>query len=142
MRSDLTEVLAREASVLASATTRAGLACWRDHVVRELMASDSPYVGITRCIGDIEDRAEFNRLWCHLIIAALDQMLDNRDGTCAEYDHRLLTPIDSAKTATLILAALHGGGRLSQLSRDPAELNVALDLALAPLQLPPARAPQ
>lgn len=142
MRSELTEVLARETAVLASATTKAGLACWRDHVVRELMASNSPYVAATRCTGDIEDRAEFNRQWRQLIAAALDQLLDNRDGACAEHDHRWLTLFDSAKTATLILAALHGGGRLSQLSCNPEELNVALDLALAPLQLPPGRASQ
>jgi hypothetical protein len=48
--------------------------------------------------------------------------------------------VDAQDAAILILAALHGGGTLSQVTQDPQPLNAALDLALAPFELPAERA--
>jgi hypothetical protein len=44
--------------------------------------------------------------------------------------------VDAHETAVLILAALHGGGTLSQVAQDPRPLNAALDLALGRLAAP------
>ncbi|GAA0410336.1 hypothetical protein GCM10009530_73520 [Microbispora corallina] len=134
MRTHFAEVLARESACLAGVTDGAKLAGWRRRVVEELMTPLSPYVLAMRQAGDVPDRADFLDRWRDLIAETVDRLLQS--GTTgdthfsSDQSHR--ADVDAQKTAVLILAALHGGSTLSQISQDPWPLNAALDLALAP----------
>jgi hypothetical protein len=134
MKTYFAEVLARESVYLARVGDRATLANWRHNVVEELMTPRSPYVLALRRTGDPHDRADFLDRWRELIVKTLDRLLRSsaaRD-KCRSSTQARKDDVDAQKTAMLILAALHGGGTLSQLTWDPRHLNAALDLALVP----------
>ncbi|WP_036324962.1 hypothetical protein, partial [Microbispora sp. ATCC PTA-5024] len=133
MRTHFAEVLARESKCLAEVTDEAKLAGWRRRVVEELMTPLSPYVLAMRQTGDVPDRADFLDRWCELIAETIDRLLQSgtAGGTHPSSKSRR-ADVDAQKTAVLIIAALHGGSTLSQISKDPWPLNAALDLALAP----------
>lgn len=132
MRTYFAEVLARERACLAGVTDRAMLASWRRGVVEELMTPQSPYVMALRQTRDVRDRADFLDQWRELLAEAVDRLLQSgvtKDTPCAS-PQGPRADVDAQKTAVLILAALHGGSTLSQLTQDPRPLNAALDLAL------------
>lgn len=139
MRTHFAEVLAREEASLAKVTHVAGLAHWRRRVVQELMDPRSPYVLALRQTGEVRDRADFLGRWRSLIAAMVDRLLHSRaeeHTACAAGQPPAQShQADRAaqETAVLILAALHGGSTLSQVTQDPWPLNAALDLALARL---------
>lgn len=125
MRTYFAEVLARESACLSGVTDGAMLAGWRRCIVGELMTPQSPYALALRQTGDVCDRADFLDRWRELIAETVERLQRSR-ALCPTAD------VDAQKTAVLILAALHGGSTLSQLTQDPRPLNAALDLALAP----------
>ena len=137
MRTHFAEVLARESACLKGVTDVAKLAGWRRRVVRELMTPQSPYVLALRQTGDASARADFLRRWRQLIAEAVDRLLQSdttRDTSSSSQrcaSQSCGADVDSQQTAVSILAALHGGGTLSQVAQDPWPLNAALDLALA-----------
>lgn len=134
MSTHFAEVLARESACLAGVTDGAKLADWRRRVVEELMTPRSPYVSALRQTGDVPGRADFLDRWRELLAETVDRLL--RSGTTGDTrsssGQTRRTDVDAQKTALLILAALHGGSTLSQITKDPWPLNAALDLALAP----------
>jgi hypothetical protein len=139
MRTHFAEVLALESVRLAGVTDAVQLAGWRRRVVEELMTPRSPYVLALRETGDLSDRAEFISRWRGLIAATLERLSRSRStspsSACSAGRSRA-TDLDTHRSAVLILAALHGGSALSQVTRDPSPLNAALDLALAPFTPP------
>jgi hypothetical protein len=138
MRTHFAEVLARESACLAGVTDGAKLAGWRRRVVRELMTPQSPYVLALRETGDVPDRADFLGRWRGLIAQTVDRLLHSStpgDTNCSSAQP-WRDAVDAQQIAVLILAALHGGGTLSQVAQDPRPLNAALDIALAPLAPP------
>jgi hypothetical protein len=133
LRTDFAEVLARETASLGAVTNSAGLHRWRQQVVDELLAPQSAYVVALRQTGDPAERARFVERWRQLIAQAIDRVLGDRaDG---DTDHLTGRPVtgesDAQRIAVLVLAALHGGGTWSRVTRDPRPLNAALDLAFA-----------
>jgi len=153
MNAHFAVVLDRERARLSAVTDVAGLVRWRQRVVEELLTPRSPYSLALRHRDDGEARAEFVSEWQELIAAAIARVqrkieAEARDraagGSARRHaDDRPNAPcppptpgIDPERTAVLILAALHGGGALSRLKRDPCALDAALDLALAPLISP------
>jgi len=139
MRTHFAEVLARESACLAGVTDGAKLAGWRRRVVRELMTPQSPYVLALRQTGDLSDRADFLGRWRGLIAETVDRLLQSStpgDTNCSSAQP-CRGDVDAQQTAVLILAALHGGGTLSQVAQDPRPLNAALDIALAPFAAQP-----
>jgi len=139
MRTHFAEVLAHESAVLAGVTDAAKLAGWRRRVVQELMTPQSPYVLALRQAVDASDRADFLGRWRELIAETVDRLLQS--STRGDTNGSSVQPhrgdVDAEQAAVLILAALHGGGTLSQIAQDPRPLNAALDLALAPFAPPP-----
>jgi TetR/AcrR family transcriptional repressor of nem operon len=138
MRTHFAEVLARESASLAGVTDVAKLAGWRRRVVRELMTPQSPYALALRQTGDVSDRADFLGRWRGLIEETVDRLLQSStpgDTNCSPAQP-WRADVDAQETAVLILAALHGGGALSQVAQDPWPLNASLDLALAPFNPP------
>jgi hypothetical protein len=134
MRAPFAEVLARESACLAGVTDETKLLNWRRRVVRELMTPQSPYVLALRQRGDASDRADFLCRWRGLIAETVDRLL--RASTSGHRNCSAARPwrgdVNAQQTAMLILAALHGGGVLSQVAQDPRPLDAALDIALAP----------
>jgi hypothetical protein len=134
MRTPYAEVLASENASLSGITDRAMLAGWRHRIVEELMTPRSPYVLALQQTDDACERADFLDQWRELIAKTVARLL--RCGSTVDAPwHPARAPsadVDAQRTAVLILAALHGGSTLSQLSRDRRPLNAALDLALAP----------
>ncbi|MEW9531819.1 hypothetical protein [Microbispora sp. NPDC049125] len=134
MRTHFAEVLARESACLAGVTDGAKLAGWRRRVVEEIMTPLSPYASALRQTGDIPERADFLDRWRELIAETVDRLLQSgaTGDTHSFSGQTRRADVDAQKTAVLILAALHGGSTLSQITEDPWPLNAALDLALAP----------
>lgn len=137
MNAHFAEVLARESETLAGVTHAEELNDWRDRIVVELMDPASPYALAMRHTSDLKARAVFLDGWRRLIARTVDKVLKADLSNPASHapPHRH-ADTDSQRTAVLILAALHGGTTLSQVSQDPWPLNAALDLALAPLTTP------
>lgn len=135
MRTDFAEVLARESACLGVVTNGAMLASWKRRVVEELMTPRSPYALALHQVGDAHDRADFLDQWRELIANTVHRLLKTgatqRDPEGTAVASR--ANMDAQKMAVLILAALHGGNRLSQVARDPRPLHDALDLALVTL---------
>lgn len=136
MRAHFAEVLARESAHLAGVTDCVKLAGWRRQVVRELMIPCSPYARAMQQTRDVQERADFVGRWRGLLADTVERLMHDGNGSKGDGrdDH-----VDPEKVAVLILAALHGGGALSQVARDPRPLDAALDLALAPLVAPKGR---
>src|SRR3954464_6144357 len=129
------EVLAIEGAALAQVRDRAGMTCWRRRVVRELLRPETPYAFALRGAIDGHAGREFLVAWRELLAAAVDRVLRSGDspeaGSVAAQGQA--GGADAERLAVLILAALHGGGTLSRVAEDPAPLDAALDIALAPL---------
>jgi hypothetical protein len=142
MRRHFAEVLAREGAHLAQVTDGAELASWRRRVVHELMDPQSPYALALRQTGDVPSRLAFLGCWRGLIAGMVERLLltpDAGEVTCPSprtSAEARDADVDAHETAVLILAALHGGGTLSQVAQDPRPLNAALDLALGRLAAP------
>ena len=134
MRIHFAEVLARESACLAGVTTGGMLVCWRRRVVEELMTPRSPYVLALQQSGDLADRADFLDRWRELIAETVDRLVQSAATKDTHWPSARAptADVDAHRTAVLILAALHGGSTLSQITQDPRPLNAALDLALAP----------
>lgn len=134
MRQCFAEVLSREGVRLQAVTDIAMLTKWREDLVEELMDPRSPYALALRDRSGVQDRVDFLDRWCELIAEALSQV--HRGEGRAAASCLPLPGRDAnahAKNAVLVLAALHGGGTLSLLAKDPGPLNAALDFALMPL---------
>ncbi|WP_307610288.1 hypothetical protein [Pseudarthrobacter sp. W1I19] len=108
---------------------------WRKDLVEELMNPQSSYTLVLRERRGGRDRVDFLDGWCELIAETLDRLLQSgaRGSIPCSPEAGTNARADTRKTALLILAALHGGGTLSQLAEDPRPLNAALDLAFVPL---------
>lgn len=130
-----TEVLAREAAVLAATHDRVALRAWRTHLVAEVTDPQSPYASALGQVGDSGSiRAGFLEAWGHLIAGALERVIrqqvsDDRPGLRTARQQ----PIDADRTAVLVVAAMHGGALLGRLSSEGRPIDAALDLALAPV---------
>ena len=102
------------------------------------MTPNSPYVLALRQTGDAPDRADFLGRWRGLIAETVGRLL--RPSTPGETNCSSARPwrddVDAQQIAVLILAALHGGGTLSQVAQDSRPLKAALDIALAPFAPP------
>jgi hypothetical protein len=133
------EVLAIEHAALAHVSDCAGIARWRRRVVREVMKPESPYASALRQSTDVDAGPEFLTAWRELLTTAVERVLRSRalpeTGSIATRGPR--SAPDAERLAVLILAALHGGGTLSRVAADPAPLEAALDIALAPLTAGP-----
>ena len=152
MRTHFRNVLARERARLGGVTNSSGLEAWRRGVVEELMNPQSPYALALRSQGEAPGRAKFLAEWRQLITEALDRVLlstgrhepnrttAGRAAATAAFSTGAppSTGVETEKAAVLILAALHGGSTLSQISQDPWPLTAALDLALG--QIGPSEA--
>jgi hypothetical protein len=133
------EVLATEDAALAEVDDCAGMLCWRHRVTGEVMKPESPYACALRQTTTVAAGREFLVAWRQMLASAVDRVL--RSGAPPESGpaatrSRGLEP-DAERLAVLILAALHGGGTLSRVEGDPAPLDAALDIALAPLTARP-----
>lgn len=128
-------VLTSERERLSSITDAEALATWRRVLVQEVMTPQSPYSLALRGTDEHRERAAFLDQWSELIAQMVHRVAHT--GTGPREPGRPTAngaaAIDSRKTAVLILATLHGGSTLTQLSQDALPLDAALRLALAPL---------
>src|SRR5690606_6550385 len=128
-------VLASEERMLANVSSAGDFRHWRTSVVREVMNQRSPYALALRRGQGASRQGEFLRCWQVLIAEALQRVIPQRSD-CA---YRALSskgaPAGGPEhLAVAILAALHGGATLSWLADDGMSLEVALDVALAPVR--------
>ncbi|MDF1604085.1 hypothetical protein [Nocardioides sp. YIM 152315] len=141
MTTHFVDVLAIEDAALAQVTNREDMTRWRRRVVRELMRPQSRYATALRRVPDSAAGRDFLVTWQGLLTAAVERVLSSENPpevrSAAGRRHHDRRAAD--ELAVLILAALHGGGLLSRVADDPAPLEAALDIALAPLTTPSAR---
>jgi len=137
------EVLAIEDVALTQVMDGASMACWRRRVVREVLKPESPYASALHQTTDADARPAFLVAWREMLTAAVRRVqhagaLPGTGQTAARTEGG--AP-DAERLAVLILAALHGGVALSRLAKNPAPLDAALDIALAPLAPPSPPSP-
>ncbi|MFJ3407349.1 hypothetical protein [Promicromonospora sp. NPDC090134] len=125
-------VLDVEERLLATISCAGDFTDWRSRVVREVMDRRSPYAMVLRRGHGSSRQSEFLQCWQALIAETLERIAPAREAGA-------LPPAASAASgnpeslAIAILAALHGGARLSWLAQDARSLEAALDIVLTPV---------